>query len=413
VSKSAKSVTCARDAMAYPPECFSLPTDGRKAKHMREQRRALFIQFALYADGDGTRAWPGEKRICKEMGLKRRTAERLIADLRELECVVEKVGPDGKIKLCGPRGTTERVVNPKALPAPGSTAWTETPQGMLRFVFVGGCRYEKDGTAVPYGDVPVAPNSGVVAGAVAPDTNSVAPNSTPVAPHTIAVAPKLADFGAQPPRITDLTATTTATNSIGSTPGAEAGAVSNSGQAGQHHASGLVGYIARKLDRTSLPSTPRQRRDLEALSETHGKEVVAAATDAWCRERDLTGMKQPLYKFLEEIPPYIKAARARAEKEAGKSVLEAQAKEANAAFWEWHDLLKTFANETVADLRTAADYGWASGVVDAWVAANPPPSESGTWRVNSDFELMGGRDTDTIVENAKMEIVSSTSHFGE
>jgi hypothetical protein len=304
------SVKCVRDARAYPPECFSLPRDGRKAKHVCRQRRELFIQYATYADADGSRSWPGEKRVCEEMGLKRRTMERLVADLKELGCVVEAVGPDGKIKLHGPRGTTERLVVPDALPAPGGTPWELLPDGenVGRLVFVPSmsCTFDREGKPVWMGPRPVAPNSVSSGSAVAPNSRAVAPLSAPVAPNSKAVAPKAADFGAQPPPNRHETATTTATTA--STPG-EVG-VGSSKSAGTR----VIEFLAKELQYTALPATQAQKAAVENLTIGVPGKIMGKAIQAWIRERPAGwgGVKFPVALLVNELPDYIAAAMAAA-----------------------------------------------------------------------------------------------------
>jgi hypothetical protein len=287
---------------------------------MREKRRALFLQYATYADADGTRAWPGKKRMCHELGVSMRTLDRLHADLKILGCISDATGPGGKIKLHGPRGTKERAVKPEALPLPGSSAWFVGPDGKkhrlkLTAENIGPLGAEIKKLLLGQTQEPVAPDtnsgaphSGVAEVAGAPHSNSGTPHSTSGAPNSHSGAPKTPDNGAQPPRFTDtLTATPTATKPIGSTPGEGAEVVNTSGQGQTNLASRMITYIAGQLDMTSLPSTPQQRKELEALDAAHGKQIVAAATKAWCGERDITGLRFPLKKYLEEIPNYIRA----------------------------------------------------------------------------------------------------------
>lgn len=297
-----RSVKCARDAMAYPPECFSLPTDGRKAKHVCRQRRELFIQYALYADGDGTRAWPGEKRICKEMGLSRRTAERLVADLKELGCVVEAVGPDGKIKLHGPRGTTERLVVPDALPAPGSTAWFEVPTGKIRLEYMPefSCTFDDKGSPVWEA---VAPNSRVVADAVAPNSTPVAPHSAAVAPHTKAVAPKPADFGGQPPRFT-ATRPAPPPPPPPQAPAGEGVVVSNPSGKATPKADKIVAWFIKKGQ--PMPATKKVREAIEAMLANVPDVIGKEAIERWYEDRDFKGLHLPAQAMLAELPDYIR-----------------------------------------------------------------------------------------------------------
>jgi biotin operon repressor len=289
MTQKTKAVKCARDAMAYPSECFSLPTDGRKAKHIRIKRRELFIQLALYADSDGTRSYPGEKRLCKELSVSRRTLERLIADLKELGCAIEAVGTDGKSRLHGPRGNTERFLSTKPLPLPGSTAWEAFPDGVRRLVYAGwGCTFDKEGKPVWFGleNRPTdAPNSGEVA-------RAVAPNSAPVAPLLRQIAPLLRQIGTDsedvlPPQ----TATTpTATNK-------------KTGEEGVVH---LQRAYLRHVG-MSLEVSKKYRPKLTAMLAGFTAAQIDDAVSEWKARRTApaAGLKFPVGPLLEALPEWL------------------------------------------------------------------------------------------------------------
>lgn len=297
---SSKPVKCARDAMAYPPDCFSLPTDGRKSKHVCRQRRELFIQYALYADGDGTRGYPGEARLCRELKMTRRTLERRTAELKELGCVIEALSPDGKIKLHGPRGTTERLVVPRALPLPGSTAWEQFPEGARRLVNTGfGCTFGKDGKIILFGEPlvapltkAVAPNSVDVGSPVAPLTTPVAPLSAAVAPDTIAVAPKPADFGGQPPLLPTQTATTTATTQSKSVE--EVGGVRQLQQAYRRETGKFL---------TVVPVAEL----VAAMLKGYSAGTINRSVEKWASARTLPAekLRNPVKFLLDELPYFL------------------------------------------------------------------------------------------------------------
>jgi hypothetical protein len=310
MADTTKSIRCVRDARAYPPECFSLPTDGRKYKKVCRERREVFIQWATYADGDGSRGYPGVERMALELGMAERTLKRRLAELVELACLPEAKGPCGKIKLHGPRGTTERLVVTSALPLPGSTAWFEGPDGKKHRLKLTNENVSPLAIEIRklLGQIqePVGPNSGDTEIAVGPDTNAVGPNSTPVGPDSKAVGPKPADFGPQPSLLPSLTATSTATNP--STPGEVVGAVpKNAGM-------GMVDFLAEQLQYTALPASKKEIADLENLAVGVPGKIMAAAIRAWVSERPagFNGLKFPVGQMVIELPKYIKAALAAA-----------------------------------------------------------------------------------------------------
>jgi len=99
-----RAVACVRDLRSVPPEDYRLPTDGRKWRRLCDARRALAMQLASYADGDGSRITVGVERICRELGWSNGWAFRILADLRKLK-LLEKEG------LVGEHGTARRRLN--------------------------------------------------------------------------------------------------------------------------------------------------------------------------------------------------------------------------------------------------------------------------------------------------------------
>ena len=75
---------CVRDVRSAPPAAYRLGGDGKKWRWMCEERRKLLMQLASYADGNGTGIWPSVQRLADETGMNRRTAFRLLNDLRTL-----------------------------------------------------------------------------------------------------------------------------------------------------------------------------------------------------------------------------------------------------------------------------------------------------------------------------------------
>jgi hypothetical protein len=99
VGQDSKSVKCVRDIRSIPPNAYRLPTDGRQWRHLCEQRQRLMWLLATYADGDGTRVWPGEKTLAVSLGLSRRAVTYRLADLKGLG-FIENGGYHGE---SGPR----------------------------------------------------------------------------------------------------------------------------------------------------------------------------------------------------------------------------------------------------------------------------------------------------------------------
>jgi hypothetical protein len=91
-----KSVHCVRDLRDAPFEEFKLPDEGRQWKSNARNRQALANFLATYADGDGTRIFPSVETMNKHFGWGRATVFRLLADLRALQLLSDKIGLHGK-----------------------------------------------------------------------------------------------------------------------------------------------------------------------------------------------------------------------------------------------------------------------------------------------------------------------------
>jgi hypothetical protein len=105
-----KSVSCVRDLRAFPPSCYHLPTDGRKTAHLCNERQRLALLLATYADGDGSRIYPGIERLMRESGMTRRTLFNRLDDLRKLG-ILKTEG------LTRERGTARRSLDVSKLKA--------------------------------------------------------------------------------------------------------------------------------------------------------------------------------------------------------------------------------------------------------------------------------------------------------
>lgn len=82
---TAKDTTrCMRDVQDLSPSTFALPDDGRQAKHLQRQRKALAMALARYADADGSASYPSIETLTKPLGMSRRTVFYHLAALRTL-----------------------------------------------------------------------------------------------------------------------------------------------------------------------------------------------------------------------------------------------------------------------------------------------------------------------------------------
>jgi hypothetical protein len=91
-----KSVHCVRDLRNAPLEEYKFPDDGRTWKHVARNRQALANFLATFADGDGSRIFPTVETMTKHFGWSRATTFRLLADLRALNLLSEKIGLHGE-----------------------------------------------------------------------------------------------------------------------------------------------------------------------------------------------------------------------------------------------------------------------------------------------------------------------------
>jgi hypothetical protein len=100
-----KSIHCVRDLRDAPLEEFRLPDDKREWKHVARNRQALANFLATYADGNGSRVYPGEKVMTSHFGWSRGTTFRVLDDLEKLG-LQKRVGRHG-----GSRGTAVRQLD--------------------------------------------------------------------------------------------------------------------------------------------------------------------------------------------------------------------------------------------------------------------------------------------------------------
>jgi hypothetical protein len=100
-----KSVHCVRDLRDATLEEFKLPNDKRQWKSLARNRQSLANFLATYADGDGSRVCPSVETMTEHFGWHRATTFRLLADLRALQLLSDKVG------LFGKQGTARRKLD--------------------------------------------------------------------------------------------------------------------------------------------------------------------------------------------------------------------------------------------------------------------------------------------------------------
>ena len=87
------------------PSDYALPADGRKCKEQQAKRRALAMQLATFADGDGTRIMPGAERLRSALGWSRDTLFWYLNDLKALGFLKDEEGRTGS------HGTKKRSLN--------------------------------------------------------------------------------------------------------------------------------------------------------------------------------------------------------------------------------------------------------------------------------------------------------------
>src|SRR5258707_4335999 len=83
--KTGKDTTrCMRDVQDLSPSTFALPSDGRQARHLQRQRKALAMGLARHANADGTQSYPAISTLMTSMGCSRSTIFRLLDNLKTL-----------------------------------------------------------------------------------------------------------------------------------------------------------------------------------------------------------------------------------------------------------------------------------------------------------------------------------------
>lgn len=83
--KAKKDTTkCTRDIRSVPPTAFRLPTDGKKWRRVCDERKALLMLMASYANGDGTNISVAIDTLGDYQGWSRRTTCRLLDSLKTL-----------------------------------------------------------------------------------------------------------------------------------------------------------------------------------------------------------------------------------------------------------------------------------------------------------------------------------------
>lgn len=117
MAKESKSgaMKCVLDIRGYPWQAYKLPTDGCKARAVCEQRRALALQLASYANPDGTSITTGRDRLLKETGWTLRTLARRLAELQALGILTRQ-------GLTAEHGTARRRLTMPGAGVPDSAA---------------------------------------------------------------------------------------------------------------------------------------------------------------------------------------------------------------------------------------------------------------------------------------------------
>jgi hypothetical protein len=114
------SVKCVRDIRDFPPSAYRLPADGRQSKHQCQQRRALAVELATYANGDGSSIKLSVKTLADHLGKSPRAIHDLLDDLSELGLLENK-------ELCGFMKPRERVLNIPAFKTKIAYVQSSTP----------------------------------------------------------------------------------------------------------------------------------------------------------------------------------------------------------------------------------------------------------------------------------------------
>jgi hypothetical protein len=100
-----------RDLRDISADRYRLPSDGRKVKAIARERMGLAEWLGTFADGDGSRIWPGVKAMSDHFKWSRAKTFRLLADLKDLKLLEDEKNADGKSCLNGERGTRKRHMN--------------------------------------------------------------------------------------------------------------------------------------------------------------------------------------------------------------------------------------------------------------------------------------------------------------
>ena len=86
--QKSESVKLSRDVREIDLDKFSLPTDGRKRKRLSRDRQAAAGWLATFGDGDGSRIFPGLKKMARHFGWSERKCDYVIADLKTLGILI-------------------------------------------------------------------------------------------------------------------------------------------------------------------------------------------------------------------------------------------------------------------------------------------------------------------------------------
>jgi hypothetical protein len=108
--QKSESVKLSRDVREIDFEKFSLPNDGRKRKRLSRDRQAAAGWLATFGDGDGSRIFPGLKKMARHFGWSERKCDYVIADLKTLGILIPSTA-----KRDGQHGNKQWEMIPSAL----------------------------------------------------------------------------------------------------------------------------------------------------------------------------------------------------------------------------------------------------------------------------------------------------------
>jgi len=257
---TSKAVTCVRLIRDTPPSLYALPTDGRKYKEQQQKRRALAMQLATFADGDGTRIHPAAASLMKALGWQRDTLFRYLDDLGRLGFL----GKEGRSKM---RGTRQRFLNLDAIQRKLESEIGETKSTKLA---------EQDSEV------------GKPESEIEKLQSEVGEQESEIAPHT-----------------TDTrTVTQTDTQHTDTTNGDE-----------------CVGVLLKRFVKSEKGEVPRitrtEKKQLVEKAVQHGRDIFLRACEIWLAQHPWNSKTtNPFYQLLQGFDGYVASAEHKAKENA-------------------------------------------------------------------------------------------------